>query len=395
MLYGRAVLDLDRNATTPLAPEVRDAMVAVWEEPGGGGNPSSVHGLGRRARARVEAARRELAAAVGARPLDVVWTSGGTEANALAILGASRDLAARGAPHAVAASPIAHPSALRAAEAASPGGRAPRLPVGRGGRLDPEAVASAVAAWPEVGVVSFTAAHHELGTVQDVPALVAALRSIRPDLVVHCDAVAAFGKVPVDVATWGADLVTLSAHKISGPKGVGAVVMGPCARVAPLWSGGGQERGIRPGTEPVALIHGFGCAASLARAGQAAHRAHTAALRARLVAGLEKLPGVTIHGHPEHQSGNTALLAAEGCEGELLVMALDLEGIAVSAGAACSSGTNAPLASLLALGHPPAVARSAVRVSLGPDHTEADVDRFLRTFAQVLPRVRAAGEGAA
>ena len=246
------------------------------------------------------------------------------------------------------------------------------------------------AARPELGLVSLSAANHELGNAYDVPAMVAAARATRPEVLVHADAVQAAGKLPVSLAGWGVDALSVSGHKLGGPAGVGALVHSRALRLEPLARGGQQERGRRPGTEATWLVHGFGLAVELAVAEQPARQAAMAARRERLARGVRELGG-RIHGDPERHVGNTLNVAFEGCAGELVMMALDLEGIAVSTGAACSSGLAEPSPVLRALGQPPEQARQAVRLSLSPATTDAEVDAVLAALAAVLPRIRAAG----
>ncbi|MCA9709792.1 MAG: aminotransferase class V-fold PLP-dependent enzyme, partial [Myxococcales bacterium] len=221
-------------------------------------------------------------------------------------------------------------------------------------------------------------------------ALVAAIRAVRPEVVVHVDAVQALGKCSVSWSAWGVDLLSISAHKVGGPMGVGALVHARGRAVEPRQRGGQQERGRRGGTEAVGLVHGFGLAAELAAAEQASRFAHTHALRARLAEGLQAR-GARIHGDPERHTGNTLNVAWAGCSGELVMMALDLQGFAVSTGAACSAGLAEPSPVLLALGQAPDRAREAVRLSLHHTNTEAHVDALLDALDEVLPRIRAAG----
>lgn len=378
---------LDWNAGAPLRPEVRAALVDLVQTMGPG-NPSSIHGEGRAARSLVERARRQVAEAVGAFPLDVVWTSGGTEANALAILGT---LGVASGPVDVAFDPLAHPSVLETLREAEARGRARlvRLPVASDGRID-LAQAEAVLARARPAFVTVSLASHELGVVQDTATLSTLARAAVPEAVVHVDAVAAFGKVPVDVAGTGADLMSLSSHKIGGPPGAGALVVRRGLRLDPPIRGGGQERGIRPGTEPVLAIAGFGIAAErgACELGETAER--LARLHAHARAELSSLAGVRIHGAREASTHDTLLVECEGAEGQLVVMALDLEGFAVSRGAACSSGTATEVAALLATGHGKVAARQAIRVSFGPDTTTAELDAFARALERVLSRIRGA-----
>ncbi len=381
---------LDHNATAPLEPEVAAAMGELLRGHDLDGNPSSVHAAGRRARALIEAARREVAALVGADPLGITFTSGGTEADNLAILGTCRALRETGQPWGLLTSAIEHPAVREAAvRLRAEGAHVLEVPVDGAGRVDSDACARALRDAPEVGLVSVALVHHELGNVVDVASMTGALRAVRPDIIVHTDAVQALGKVAVDLEALGVDLLSISAHKIGGPAGVGALVHRPHARIAAEHRGGHQERGRRPGTESTLLIHGFGVAAALWREQGDARRVHMVRLGARLRDGIGRLTGVRLLGDPQRHAGNTACAHFEGAEGELLVMALDLEGIAVSTGAACSAGTLEPSPAMLALGLSPAEARCVLRVSVGPSTTAEEVDALLGRLPSVLARVRA------
>lgn len=384
------VRDLDHNATTPLDRRVRAAMTAALDEDAG--NPSSVHVRGQQARGRVEAARREVAAAVGAEPGEVIFTSGGTEANNLALLGCMRKLRTiRGRAATVVTSALEHPSVRAAADRLQEEGhRCLCVPCDGRGRISPEALAATLAQDDDVGLVSLAAANHELGNAYDIPALVAVTRERAAGALFHCDAVQALGKLPVDATAWGVDLLSVSAHKIYGPRGIGALIRRGSPPLQPLTCGGAQERGLRPGTEATLLIAGFAVAARLAHTELEARARHVRALRARLVHGLAGQQ-VHVHGDPERHTGNTALVECSGCDGQLVMIALDLEGLCVSTGAACSSGTLEPSAALLAAGLPPSRARAGVRISLGKGSTEADVDALLTALPKVLARLRSAG----
>jgi cysteine desulfurase len=389
VLYGPRVIDLDHNATTPPDPRVRAAMAELLcrEDLG---NPGSQHARGRAAREVLEAARRRVAAALGAEPLGVTFTAGGTEADNLAVLGVARALRALGRPHGVLSSPLEHPAVSAAvARLEAEGHPVELVPVDAAGRIDPEAVGLRLRARPELGLVSLSAANHELGNAYDVPALVAAARAVRPEVLIHADAVQVVGKLPVSLAGWGVDALSLSGHKLGGPAGVGALVHRRGLGIDALWRGGQQERGRRPGTEATWLVHGLGLAVELAVAEQPLRRAGTAARRERLALGVREL-GARIHGDPDHHVGNTLNVAFPDCPGELVMIALDLEGIAVATGAACSSGSTEASPVLRALGQPPAQARQAVRLSLSPATTDAEIDAVLAVLATVLPRIRAA-----
>ncbi len=357
---------LDHNATTPLDPRVRDAMLDCHAA--GAGNPSSAHRAGRRARDALERARAQVAALVGVQPRQVTFTSGGTEANNLALLG----VAALEAPERLALSPVEHPSVIEPARLlAERGWQLDWLPVDGDGRVE-------VGAWtpaPGTRLVSAMWANNETGVVQPVAEIAARARTA--GALVHCDAVQALGKLEVDFRASGVDLMTLSSHKINGPQGVGALVAGPAVDLAPVMRGGGQERGLRGGTENLAGIVGFGTAAELVAAELASRADAARALTARLLAGLRDLHGVTLFGGGAERLPNTVLFALDGVDGEALLMALDREGLAVSSGSACHTGSGAPSHVLTAMGVPDAVARGAIRVSVGQGNTAADVDALL------------------
>ena len=361
----------DWNATAPLRHEARAAALAAFDL---NGNPSSVHGEGRAARRLIEHAREQVAALVGAQPRNVVFTSGGTEANMLALApAAARDR--------LLVSAIEHPSVLA-------GGRFPsasveRLPVSGSGALDLAALERRLAALGGRALVSLMLANNETGVVQ--PVVQAAQLVHAAGGVLHVDAVQAVGRMPCDINALGADLLTLSGHKIGGPKGIGALIgRTELSLIDPLIKGGGQERSLRAGTENVAGIAGFGAAAAAARAEFSAAAAHMAALRDRLEASLKAAsPAVIVFGAESERLPNTTLFAVPGMKAETAVIALDLEGVAVSAGAACSSGKVQPSHVLAAMGVPPHLARAGVRVSLGPSTTESEIDRFIEAWIKV------------
>jgi cysteine desulfurase len=361
----------DWNATAPLRKEARAAALAAFDV---NGNPSSVHGEGRAARRLIEHAREQVAALVGAQPRNVVFTSGGTEANMLALApAAARDR--------LLVSAIEHPSVL--AGGRFPSGSVERLPVTGSGTLDLAALERRLAALGSRALVSLMLANNETGVVQPVPRAAQLVHAAGG--VLHVDAVQAVGRIPCDINALGADLLTLSGHKIGAPKGIGALIgRTEFPLVDALIKGGGQERGLRAGTENVAGIAGFGAAAAAAREGFTTEAARMAARRDRLEAGLKAAsPAVVIFGTESDRLPNTTLFAVPGMKAETAVIALDLEGVAVSAGAACSSGKVQPSHVLAAMGVPPHLARAGVRVSLGPSTTESEVDRFIEAWIKV------------
>jgi cysteine desulfurase len=361
----------DWNATAPLRKEARAAALAAFDV---NGNPSSVHGEGRAARRLIEHAREQVAALVGAQPRNVVFTSGGTEANMLA-------LAPTAARDRLLVSAIEHPSVL--AGGRFPSGSVERLPVTGSGTLDLAALERRLAALGSRALVSLMLANNETGVVQ--PVAQAAQLVHAAGGVLHVDAVQAVARMPCDINALGADLLTLSGHKIGAPKGIGALIgRTEFPLVDALIKGGGQERGLRAGTENVAGIAGFGAAAAAAREGFTTEAARMAALRDRLEAGLKAAsPAVVIFGTESERLPNTTLFAVPGLKAETAVIALDLEGVAVSAGAACSSGKVQPSHVLAAMGVPPHLARAGVRVSLGPSTTESEIDRFIEAWIKV------------
>jgi len=372
---------LDWNATTPLRPEARQAMADAWEL---SGNPSSVHTEGRKARRLVEDARAAVAAAVGARPSDVVFCSAGTEANALALTPGLR----RGAGQKVErllVSAIEHASVLA-------GGRFVPEAIGTikvtgSGLVDLDHLRVLLADGPPA-LVSVMSANNETGAVQPI-AEVARIVHESGGLL-HVDAIQAFGKIPFDINSLDADLVTLSAHKIGGPKGAGAVVLADGVQgLEPLLRGGGQELGRRAGTENVAGIAGFGAATKAAMAALEADAARLRSLQRRLEDGLKQTPGMIIFSEDAPRLPNTTLFTVPGLRAETAVIGFDLAGIAVSSGSACSSGKVQPSHVLEAMGMGRELAQGAVRLSLGWSTSETDIEMTVkawRTLADALLR---------
>ncbi len=357
---------LDYNATTPLDARVVAAMLPYLQDYFA--NPSSVHAPGRAARAAVEAAREQVADLVGAHPSQVIFTSGGTEANNLALQGLAASLP-RGR---LAISAVEHASVRApAAAVAARGWGLDQIGVDELGRVTSTSLTEALS--DETRLVSVMLANNETGVVQDVAMVAAAAR--RFGALVHTDAVQAAGKIPVDFTACGAQLMSLSAHKIYGPKGVGALIIDKSVDLQPLMHGGGQERGLRGGTEHVAGIVGFGKAAELARAELGVRRVHLMALRERLEQRLQaEVPSAVLIAAEAERLPNTVMLSLPAIDGETLVMALDGAGIAISSGSACSSGSTDASPVLLAMGLSGAVGRGAVRLSLGKDSTSTDVE---------------------
>jgi len=375
---------LDHNATTPLRPEVAAAMGEALRS--SFGNPSSTHGEGAAARAALERARGEVASLLGVGPSEVTFTGGATEANNTALFGA---LAARPERQHVVSTSIEHPSVeepLRALE--QRGVRVSRAPVDREGRVDLEALSAAID--EDTALVAVILANNETGVLQDIAKIAQSAHARGAWL--HVDATQAVGKVPVDAVALGADLLACSAHKLNGPKGTGCLVARKHVALPAYLLGGGQERRRRGGTENVPGIVGFGVACTLARAELPQRERRLAALRDRLAAGIEaSVPRVRRNGEARFVLPNTLNVEFEDTAGEVLLEALDGEGVAVSAGAACHSGSIEPSAVLLAMGRTPAQARGSLRFSVGPGTSEAEIDAALSLLPRLVARVRAAG----
>jgi cysteine desulfurase len=371
---------LDHNATTPVDPAVLDAMLPFLRDEYG--NPSSLHRLGQRARAAVEEARALVAALVGAEPAEIVFTASGSESDNMALRGAT---ATARAPRAgVVASAIEHHAVLNTAKAMRDEGRPVALArVGEGGALDLDDLAARVDGG--TALVSVMLANNETGVVQPVAEAARVARAW--GALVHCDAVQGAGKLPVDVRALDVDLLTLSAHKIYGPKGAGCLYVRRGTPMAPLVRGGAQERNRRAGTENVAGLVGFGVAAALARARLETEAPRVAALRDRLEAALLAVPGARRNGEGP-RAPNTTNVSFEGVDAEALLIALDLEGVAASTGAACAAGGIEPSHVLQAMGLAPERVQSSVRFSLGRGTTEADIDHAADVVAAVVRRMR-------
>jgi len=367
---------LDWNATAPLRPEAAEAIAAALAECG---NPSSVHRWGRAARQRVERAREAVAALAGAAPENLVFSSGGTEANHLALLGAGRDR--------VFVSAVEHSSVLQALPAAQ------LIPVDRNGIVDLGWLDAALAADPTPALVSVQYANNETGVLQPVERV--ADIAHRHGALFHCDAIQAAGKMPLDIGKLGADLVSLSAHKFGGPTGIGALIVGGATEIAPTIRGGGQERSRRAGTENLPGIAGFAAAATAAAADLDAYD-RVARLRDRLEgAALTAMPDAVIVAATSPRLPNTTALALPGLAAETQIIALDLDGVMVSAGAACSSGKVGPSHVLAAMGLPSDIARSTIRISLGWSTTEAEIGHFLDAWTALARRRRSRPEARA
>jgi cysteine desulfurase len=373
----------DHNATTPVDPAVAEVIARVMTEEFG--NASSVHHFGQRAKAVLDGARSAVAALINAEPSEIVFTSGGTESDNFALRGVAEALEPTGRRHLIASS-IEHEAVLVTLRAlARRGWRVTLLPVGDSGIVDPAALAGALT--DETAIVSVMHANNEIGTIQPIAEL-AALAHGRGALF-HTDAVQSIGKIPVDVRALSVDLLSLSAHKFNGPKGAGALWIKRGARVTAILTGGKHERNRRAGTENVPAIAGLGVAARLAAKKAVADAARTAALRNRLEeAILAKVPGTAINGNREPRVPNTTNISFDAVEAESLLIALDLEGVAVSTGSACSSGTLEPSHVLRAMGLPSPRTQNSIRLSLGAGNTEAEVDFVVAKLPALVEKLR-------
>ncbi|MBX9822444.1 cysteine desulfurase family protein [Afipia birgiae] len=373
---------LDWNATTPLRPEARSAMEAAFNI---SGNPSSVHSEGRAARKLIEDARSAIAAAVGADQRNIVFTSGGTEANALA-LGPGLCRAGGEPVQRLIVSAIEHPSVLAGGRFAQ--GAIQVAPVLPSGVFDLTSLAGLLESGPPA-LVSVMLANNETGAIQPIPEVAALVHGAGG--VLHVDAVQAFSKMPINIKALGADILTVSAHKVGGPKGIGAVVASAGIEgLHALIRGGGQEQGRRAGTENVAGIAGFGAAVRAAIGAMDVDAPRMKALQERLEIGLRNHPGTVIFSDAVSRLPNTTLVSAPGLKAETAVIGFDLEGIAVSSGSACSSGKVQPSHVLQAMKADPALLQGAIRLSLGWDTTEADIDRCLEAWIKLSGVLRKA-----
>jgi cysteine desulfurase len=371
-----------------------EAVAAVGEAMGELGNPSSLHGAGRRARRRVEESRELLAACLGARPSEVLFTAGGTESDNLALKGlywARRNADPRRTR--VIASSVEHHAVLDAVEwlAAHEGAQVTWLPVDRSAQVSPGTLRDAIASDPDsVAVVTVMWANNEVGTIQPITELAGIAHEY--GIPIHTDAVQAVGTLPVDFDASGVDALSLTGHKLGGPYGAGALLLRREVDCVPLLHGGGQERDVRSGTLDVPGIVGLATATALAveRRDEVAPR--VAALRDALVAGIcSRVPGVQVNGHPSERLPGIAHLTFPGCEGDSLLMLLDARGVECSTGSACSAGVAQPSHVLIAMGASPAQARGSLRLSLGHTSTQDDVDAVLEAIGPAVERAQSAG----
>jgi cysteine desulfurase len=374
---------LDHAATTPVRPEVVEAMLPFWASRAG--NPSSVYQWGREARRALDESREQVATVLGCRPQEVIFTSGGTESDNAALKGVVFANRARG--NHVITTGIEHHAVLHTCEWLEQFGvETTYLPVDRQGRVDPQAVAEAIT--ERTVLISVMYANNEVGTIEPLAEIARLARARR--IPFHTDAVQAGGSLPLDVNRLGVDLLSLSAHKFYGPKGVGVLYVRAGTRWQPQQQGGAQERDRRGGTENTAGIVGLATALRLADAEREATNATVGRLRDRLVEGiLGAVPGSELTGHPTERLPNSASFVIPHVEGESILLSLDMKGIFASSGSACTSGAVEPSHVITALGYPPEVARGSLRLTLGRENTVADVDRVLAELPPAVAALRA------
>lgn len=376
---------LDHAATTPVRPEVLEAMLPFLDGRSFG-NPSSAHRFGRTARAGLEQARREVATAVGVEPNQVIFTSGGTEADNLAIIGAALAARDRGRSMRVAVSAVEHKAVLAAAhEVKHLGGEEATLPVQETGELDLAALDEELSRAP--AVVSVMWVNNETGVRQPIEAIAGRCRD--REVLLHSDAVQAFGKLPLALTDLPCTLLTISGHKLGAPKGIGALIVRDRKAIEAIIHGGGQQFGLRPGTENVAGAVGLGRAARLAAEEQPAEASRLSQLREALLARLRELvPDLVLHGELAQRAPHIINVGIPGTDSEALLMHLDLAGVAVSTGSACSTGAVEPSHVLTAMGVSRAIALGSIRMSMGHETTSADLERFCEVLPSVVDKVR-------
>jgi len=374
---------LDHNATTPTHPEVVKAMLPYFEEVFG--NASSIHQFGQQARKAIDEAREKVAEFIGAKPEEIVFTSGGTESNNLAIKGILYANESKG-KHIITSS-IEHHSVLNPCKYLEKKGfKVTYLPVDKYGVIEPEGVKEAIS--NETILISIMHANNEVGTIESITEIgtIAKEKGIH----FHTDAVQSVGKIPVNVNELNVDLLSLSGHKIYGPKGIGALYIRKGTRIQPLIHGGHHEKNRRAGTENVPAIVGLGKAIEIVNETMETGLIHLTNLRNKLCSGIgEKIDHVQLNGHPGKRLPNTLNISFEFVEGESIILNLDMKGVAVSSGSACTSGSLEPSYVLKAMGVEPAIAQGSIRFSLGKDNTEEDIDYVLEILPEIISRLRA------
>ena len=373
---------LDYAATTPVSEDVMRAMTPYFRETFG--NPSSIHGTGREAHRAVDRARKQVAEAIGANPREIFFTSGGSESDNWALCGAA--FAQRGRGNHIITTAVEHHAVLNTCRwLEKQGFRVTYLPVDACGRVDPDQAEKAMD--EETVLISVMTANNEIGTLEPIREIGEIAR--RKGVLFHTDAVQAVGAVPVNVQETGVDLLSLSAHKFYGPKGVGALYIREGVRIDSLIHGGEQESGLRAGTENLSGIIGLGEAIRLAVERMPENARKTAALRDRLIRGImERLDGVRLNGHPTERLPNNCSLSFRDIEGEALLLRLDLAGIAASSGSACASGSVEPSHVLTAIGLSPETARGSLRMTLGAGTTEEEIDEVIRVLPEIVEDLR-------
>ncbi|MGM0688444.1 MAG: cysteine desulfurase NifS [Bacillota bacterium] len=371
---------MDHGATTPVREEVLEAIMPYFKEHYG--NPSSLHARGREVRHAVDLARETTAKILGADTEEIFFTSGGTESNNIALRGAAKKRAAAG--HIITSS-IEHHAVLDVCkDLEKEGHRVTYLPVDHYGSVDPSAVEAAIT--PDTFIISIMAANNEIGTLQPVDQISAIAR--KHNILFHTDAVQVVGQLPLNVKNLNVDLLSLSAHKFNGPKGIGVLYKRQGVRIDPLYRGGGQERKLRPGTENVPGIIGLSRALELSVNEITQKKQHLSSLRDRLIAGLLKIEDVILNGHPELRLPGNVNVSFKYIEGESILLSLDLQGIAASSGSACSSGSLEPSHVLSAIGLDHQTSHGSIRLSLGRGNDEEDVDYVLEKIPQIVGKLR-------
>ena len=379
---------LDHAATTAVSPEVMEEMAPFFTD--SYGNPSAVYATGREAHRALDQARKRAAAAIGASPSEIYFTSGGSESDSWALIGTA--FANREKGNHLITTRIEHHAVLNTCGwLEKQGFRVTYLPVDPSGRVRPEEAERAIT--EDTILVSVMAANNEIGTLQPVEEIGRICRE--KGVLFHTDAVQAMGVIPVDAGAWGADLLSLSAHKFHGPKGTGLLYVRKGTRLDPLIHGGSQERGLRAGTENLAGIAGMGKAMELAAAGIPERAERLRTLRNRLIRGVtESIPGAVLNGDPERRLPGNAHFLFPGIDGEALLLRMDLAGIAVSGGSACTTGSLEPSHVMEALGRGEREARSSLRLSLGEENTEQEIDETVQTLARIVKELRGMRSGA-
>lgn len=374
----------DHASTTALSPKALEAMLPYFTQKYG--NPSSLYAFGQQAKSDLEEARAAVARCLNAKPEEIYFTSGGTEADNWALRGVAELMALKGRKTGhIITTAIEHHAILHTAQYLEKNGyEVTYLPVDGDGMVDPAAVEGAIR--PDTILISIMAANNEIGTIEPIAEIGAIAKAHK--VLFHTDAVQAVGHIPVDVEAWNVDLLSLSGHKFGGPKGVGVLYMRKPLRLPPLIHGGGQEKGRRSGTENVPGAVGLAAALTEAVENLPAESARLAALRDKLIAGLSVLPYTRATGSLTRRLPGTASFVFEGVEGEALLLHLDARGICASSGSACSSASLDPSHVLLSIGLPHAIAHGSLRISLGPDNTEADVDYMLKEVPAVVNYLR-------